>query len=173
MDGTENLFVKEDVAHRFADVRIHSDGKFTDVAGTFISVEDTVEIFFQGRCRSLHNSSLLELKEDAVELFPLVDSRAVVGNVPFHRITDRCRKNLSIGNIEASIALYTVQPPDAEGEIGVRCFDPHRIGPVHQAFQLVLLARFSLPVDAACGKEILLVLLDGLIFASCAAPWVG
>src|ERR1035437_4893541 len=45
MDGTENLLVEQNIAHRPGNPGIDTNGKLADIPGSFVRIEDQVELF--------------------------------------------------------------------------------------------------------------------------------
>jgi hypothetical protein len=45
VEGTGDFFIKEDIAHRFADGWMEAEGELADVACAFIAIEDLVDLF--------------------------------------------------------------------------------------------------------------------------------
>src|SRR5688500_4254664 len=62
MEGTGDLFIEQDVAHRVQDVRIEANRKLTDIARAGVACEDVVQLLLITAARGVHDLAVLKLE---------------------------------------------------------------------------------------------------------------
>ncbi len=103
VEGAADFFVKQDIPHRFEDVRIEGDRKFPDITRPWIAIQDGVK--FCGVVRGgVDDTASLEFKADIVEGGALVDGRGVVADVAFHAVFHGSREDLAVWNVVLAAA---------------------------------------------------------------------
>src|SRR5688572_12233460 len=92
MEGSGDLLVEEDVAHRVRDVRIKANGEFPDVARACVGIENLVQALrIVGG--GLDDSALLENEPDVVERRAEIDGRRVVLDDAFDAVLHGAREH--------------------------------------------------------------------------------
>ena len=79
METAANLFIKERILHWVEDMRVEAQGKFADIPGAFVGVEDSFEaLLVVGG--GVHNLPVLELQADPFKGKTFVEGGGVKGN---------------------------------------------------------------------------------------------
>src|SRR5690625_1279265 len=77
MKATTDLFIEESIFHRLADKWIDTNGKFSNVAGSLISIQHLIDPFIIV-CRCFDYFTIFKSKLDVVEGKTLVDGGCII-----------------------------------------------------------------------------------------------
>lgn len=137
VEASADLLVEQRIADGLSDSPVDTEGKFTHVARTLVSVEDLLHgDRITAVTGGLDDLAILEDETHAAEaLTALGDGHGIVVDVTIDRITDRSRVDFTIGNVAQTGAGNCSDALDAESQIGIRTNDVHLISGVHQIDQ--------------------------------------
>ena len=130
MEGSCNLFVKENILHGVEDVRIEADGELADVAGTRVGIEDFVESLGVVGCR-FDNLALFENKTDVIKGDALVDGRAVVLDDAFNAVFDGRAKDFTVWDVVFATTGDRADFLNREAQVSAFALDVNLVGLVH------------------------------------------
>ena len=136
MEAACNLLIKEGILHRVEDIRIHAEGKLTEVSGAFVGIQQLVDSFRIIGCR-LFNFAVLNFKADILIGETLLLGDCVIGDIAVHGILYRRRINLSVRNVHLAVAFDRADAFDGELQICSRAFDVDLVGFVQKFFERV------------------------------------
>jgi hypothetical protein len=111
VERTGNLLVEKDIAHRFENVRVETDGKFTHIPRTGVGIENLIKPL-RVVARGFDNPPLLENEPDVVERSAEVNARRVILNHAFNAVLHRARKHLAVRDIAQAAARDRANPLD-------------------------------------------------------------
>src|SRR5262245_47314457 len=98
MEGTGDLFVEKNVAHRILNEGIKADGEFADVTSASVCIENFVQAFCVVGC-GVDHFAVVELEPDIVETGSGVERRRIEMNDTIDRSFYRAGEDLAVGNI--------------------------------------------------------------------------
>ena len=94
MDGSGDLLIEEDVAHRVHDIGIYTESEFADITCAFVCIEDMVDAFGIV-CRCFDDLAVFKEQADLLELKALINAGRVIGDTAVDAVADGT--TLSIG----------------------------------------------------------------------------
>ncbi len=137
VEGTADFFVEEDIAHGLQDIGVDTEGKFADVAGAFIGVEDFVEGFFVAVAVGFDDFAVLEGEADAIEGDALEEGGGGVVDGAVHAVFDGGSEDFAIGDVHFAGAGVRGHAFDGEAEVGAGAGDADAIGAHHAGGEFV------------------------------------
>ena len=115
-----DLFVEQNVLHRFEDVRVETNRELAYVSSTFVGVEDFLEFLVVGAvCGRFDDPAFFESQSNALKAHSVVDGRRVVMNDTFYRIPHRRGEDFAVRNVLVTTACVNWDVGDTEAKIGV------------------------------------------------------
>ena len=101
VEASFDLFVEERILHGEGYVRVHTKGKFANIAGPFIRIEDGVEL-----CRVVRfgfdDLAVFKLKVNVFKGRTVLEARRVVRQIAVDGILHRRGVHFPIGNVHAA-----------------------------------------------------------------------
>ena len=130
VNGTADLFVKQDIPHRFGHVRVDADGEFADIARALVGIEYGIDLF--GKiARGGNNLAVLKGERNVFKLRAVLNGRRVIRDFAVDAVSYGRGIHFAVGNIHVSRALHRADPFDRKGKIGIFCHKANLVGLVH------------------------------------------
>lgn len=137
VEGATDFLIEEDVAHGLENVGVHTEGKLTDVAGSFIGIEDLVECLIVAVAVGLDDFAIFEGQAYTIEGNSLEEGGCGVVDGAVHAVLHRCGEDLAVRDVhfpgawDGGHALY------AECQVRTGTDDVYPVGLHHACCQFV------------------------------------
>ncbi|MPN18024.1 hypothetical protein SDC9_165382 [bioreactor metagenome] len=153
MERSADLLVIERAANRFCHRVIDADREFAQIARALVRVQHLVESGGVPVAARFDDTPVLEDQTRVVKALAIAHGGGVILNDAVRALAYRRRINLSVGDIQLSVAGDDGNILDGKGQVGAGPKDMHHVGFFHELDQRLHVAAHLLIIHQRGGEK--------------------